>query len=70
MEFVNALGILIIIAAVVYAGGYGLRNRGRIGRWLNNFDNDSNADEKSERLLQYRREIEDAEKEIEKLEKE
>ena len=70
MEFVEALGVFILMAAILFLIGYAVRHRGSIAKWLNNIDHGGNAEEKEDEIIRLRRRKEDAERRIEKLEQE
>ena len=70
MEFVNALGLLMLLAGCVFAGAYGLRHRGTICKWLENLDHKENTTEKKGYIKKLKRQIEDDEAELATLEKE
>lgn len=67
MDFVNSLGVLIIIICVVVGVGHAVRRRGAIARWLNNIEHEDNADEKADEIIRLQRDKEDIERRLEKL---
>lgn len=65
---VEGIGMLIWLAIFGALMAYGIRNRGRIMRWLKN-DNADNAefDERKEKRIKLIRDKEDIEREIEEI---
>ena len=68
MEFVNALGSMIVMCLLLFVMFYGIRHRGRLVKWLENSDHDGNAREKESRIISLRRKHEDITRELKCLE--
>jgi len=70
MEFVNAVGVFILMAGIIFLIGYALRHRGSIAKWLNNLDHKGNEEEREDEIVQLRRRKEDIDRRLKTLEKE
>ena len=70
MGFVDSLGVLILLAGVVFLIGYGFRHRGAVTKWLENTDHKDNAEVKVDEIVRLRRKREDIDCDLERLERE
>jgi len=68
MEFVETIGEFLVIAFVVFLLMYGIRHRGRIWRWVENINHEGNDTEKEDYIIKQRRLIEDAQRQLKRLE--
>ena len=69
MEFVDALGTFLLMGVIIFLFAYGLRHRGAVKKWLENTGHKDNAEEKEDEIVRLRREKEDIDCALERLEK-
>ena len=69
MEFVEALGTFVLMAVILFLFAYGLRHRGAVKKWLENTGHKDNAEEKDDEIVRLRREREDIDRDLERLER-